>query len=109
MELMSSFLDSKTCMKRGITLQCANWGGKNAPSWQIMHGMLFSEREKTTRIAGNLGTIIIIAYHLRRVRLDYQPPAGSTFLSEQTSNQPAVLFSRNKSAPASRFFLKKKL
>jgi hypothetical protein len=92
MELMSSFLDSKTCMKRGITLQCANWGGKNAPSWQIMHGMLFSEREKTTRIAGNLGTIIIIAYHLRRVRLDYQPPAGSTFLSEQTSNQPAVPF-----------------
>jgi Tfp pilus assembly protein PilV len=35
--------------------------------------------------------------------LAYQPPANSTFLSEQatvTSNQPAVLFSQNKSAPA---------
>jgi hypothetical protein len=39
---------------------------------------------------------------LRPVRLTYQPPASSTFLSEQTStsNQPAVLFSQNKSAPA---------
>jgi hypothetical protein len=34
------------------------------------------------------------------VRLAYQPPASSTFLSEQTSNQPAVLFSQNKPAPA---------
>jgi hypothetical protein len=34
------------------------------------------------------------------VRLAYQPPASSTFLSEQTSNQPAVLFSQNKSASA---------
>jgi hypothetical protein len=36
------------------------------------------------------------------VRLAYQPPANSTFLSQQisTSNQPAVLFSQNKSAPA---------
>jgi hypothetical protein len=34
--------------------------------------------------------------------LAYQPPASSTFLSEQptTSNQPAVLFSQNKPAPA---------
>jgi hypothetical protein len=36
------------------------------------------------------------------VRLAYQPPASSTFLSEQTttSNQPIVLVSQNKSAPA---------
>jgi hypothetical protein len=34
------------------------------------------------------------------VRSVYQPPASSTFLSEQTSNQPAVLFSQNKSPPA---------
>jgi hypothetical protein len=34
------------------------------------------------------------------VRLAYQSPASSTFLSEQTSNQPAVLFSQNKPAPA---------
>jgi hypothetical protein len=34
------------------------------------------------------------------VRLAYQPSASSTFLSQQTSNQPAVLFSQNKSAPA---------
>jgi hypothetical protein len=32
--------------------------------------------------------------------LAYQPPASSTFLSEQSSNQPVVLFSQNKSAPA---------
>jgi hypothetical protein len=33
--------------------------------------------------------------------LAYQPPASSTFLSEQISHQqPAVLFSKNKSAPA---------
>jgi hypothetical protein len=38
---------------------------------------------------------------MRLVRLAYQPPASSTFLSEQTStsNQPAVLFSQNKPAP----------
>jgi hypothetical protein len=36
------------------------------------------------------------------VRLAYLPPASSTFLSEQTSysNQPTVLFSQNKPAPA---------
>jgi hypothetical protein len=38
------------------------------------------------------------------VRLAYQPPASSTFLSQQTShllsNQSAVLFSQNKPAPA---------
>jgi hypothetical protein len=34
------------------------------------------------------------------VRSAYQSPASSTFLSEQTSNQPAVLFSQNKPAPA---------
>jgi hypothetical protein len=34
----------------------------------------------------------------RPVRLAYQPPASSTFISEQTSNQPAVLFSQNKPA-----------
>jgi hypothetical protein len=28
------------------------------------------------------------------------PPANTTFLSEQTSNQPTILFSQNKSAPA---------
>jgi hypothetical protein len=33
-------------------------------------------------------------------RLAYQPPASITFLSEQTSHQPAVLFSHNKSALA---------
>jgi hypothetical protein len=32
--------------------------------------------------------------------LAYQPPANSTFISEQTSHQPAVLFSQNKPAPA---------
>jgi hypothetical protein len=34
--------------------------------------------------------------------LAYQPPANSTFLSEQTStsNQPVVLFSQTKPAPA---------
>jgi hypothetical protein len=32
--------------------------------------------------------------------LAYQPPASSTFLSQQTSHQPAVLFSQNKPAPA---------
>jgi hypothetical protein len=35
---------------------------------------------------------------LRPVRLTYQPPASSTFISEQISNQPAVVFSQNKSA-----------
>jgi hypothetical protein len=34
------------------------------------------------------------------IRSAYQPPAICTFLSEQTSNQPAVLFSQNKPAPA---------
>jgi hypothetical protein len=34
------------------------------------------------------------------VRSAYQPPASSAFLSEQTSNQPAVLFSQNKPASA---------
>jgi hypothetical protein len=37
---------------------------------------------------------------LLRISLAYQPPASSTFISEQTSNQSAVLFSQNKSAPA---------
>jgi hypothetical protein len=32
--------------------------------------------------------------------LAYQSPASSTLLSEQTSDQPAVLFSQNKSAQA---------
>jgi hypothetical protein len=38
----------------------------------------------------------------RPVRLAYQPPASSTFLSEQTSHQQptTVLFSQNKPAPA---------
>jgi hypothetical protein len=37
----------------------------------------------------------------RPVRLAYQPPANSTFLSEQISHQqqPTVIFSQNKSAP----------
>jgi hypothetical protein len=37
---------------------------------------------------------------LLRISLAYQPPASSTFISEQTSNQPTVLFSQNKSGPA---------
>jgi hypothetical protein len=37
---------------------------------------------------------------LRPVHLAYQPPANSTFISEQTSNQPTTLFSQNKPAPA---------
>jgi hypothetical protein len=39
---------------------------------------------------------------LRLVRLASQPQVSSTFLSEQTttSNQPTLLFSHNKSAPA---------
>jgi hypothetical protein len=36
----------------------------------------------------------------RPVRLAYRPPASSTFLSEQTSHQPALLFSQNNPAPA---------
>jgi hypothetical protein len=32
------------------------------------------------------------------VRSAYQPPASSTFLSEQISHQPAVFFSQNKPA-----------
>jgi hypothetical protein len=32
--------------------------------------------------------------------LAYQPPDSNTFISEKTSNQPVVLFSQNKSAPA---------
>jgi hypothetical protein len=38
----------------------------------------------------------------RPVRLAYQPPANSTFLSEKpvTGNQPTLLFSQNKPAPA---------
>jgi hypothetical protein len=32
--------------------------------------------------------------------LAYQSPASSIFLSEQTSHQPALLFSQNKPAPA---------
>jgi hypothetical protein len=37
---------------------------------------------------------------LHPVGLAYQPPVSSIFLSEQTSHQPAVLFSQNKPAPA---------
>jgi hypothetical protein len=40
---------------------------------------------------------------LQPVRLAYQPPASSTFFcinKPATSNQPTVLFSQNKSAPA---------
>jgi hypothetical protein len=45
------------------------------------------------------------AQEYQPVRSAYQPPASSTFLSERTSpatsrNQPAVLFSQNKPAPA---------
>jgi hypothetical protein len=36
----------------------------------------------------------------RPIRLAYQPTASSTFLSQQTSHQPTVLFSQNKPAPA---------
>jgi hypothetical protein len=36
----------------------------------------------------------------RPVRLAYQPPASSTFLSQQTSHQQPVLFSQNKPTPA---------
>jgi hypothetical protein len=38
------------------------------------------------------------APHLHPVLLVYQPPANSTFLSEQTSHQPALFFSQNKPA-----------
>jgi hypothetical protein len=40
--------------------------------------------------------------NLRPVHLAYQPPASSTFSQNEPtiSNQPAVLFSQNKSAPA---------
>jgi hypothetical protein len=38
--------------------------------------------------------------NLQSVRSAYQPPTNSTFLSEQTNHQPAVLFSQNKPAPA---------
>jgi hypothetical protein len=34
------------------------------------------------------------------VRLAYQPPANSIFLSEQTNHQPAIHLSQNKPAPA---------
>jgi hypothetical protein len=34
----------------------------------------------------------------RPVRLAYQPPVNSTFLSEQTSNQATLLFSQHKPA-----------
>jgi hypothetical protein len=34
------------------------------------------------------------------VRLAYQPPANSIFLSEQTNHQPAIHLSHNKPAPA---------
>jgi hypothetical protein len=40
----------------------------------------------------------------RPVGLAYKPPASSTFLSEQISHQPTVLFSQNKSAPAISLF-----
>jgi hypothetical protein len=36
--------------------------------------------------------------------LAYQPSASSTFLSEQISHQPAVLFSQNKSAINQQYF-----
>jgi hypothetical protein len=42
----------------------------------------------------------LICIRMQLVRLSYQPPASSTFLSQQTSHQPAVLFSQNKLAPA---------
>jgi hypothetical protein len=32
---------------------------------------------------------------IRPIRLAYQPPASSTFLSEQTSHQSTVLFSQH--------------
>jgi hypothetical protein len=32
---------------------------------------------------------------IRHIRLAYQPPASSIFLLEQTSHQPAVLFSQH--------------
>jgi hypothetical protein len=41
-----------------------------------------------------------VAGNQKPVRLVYQPPANSVFLSEQISHQQPVLFSHNKSAPA---------
>jgi hypothetical protein len=34
-----------------------------------------------------IALIIVETFHLHPVRLAYQPPASSTFLSEQTSHQ----------------------
>jgi hypothetical protein len=42
---------------------------------------------------------LLTCYPARPVRLVYQPPVNGTFISEQTSNQPTVLFSQNKPAP----------
>jgi hypothetical protein len=58
--------------------------------WCSRHVQRLSPEEKIT--------------HKRPVRLAYQPPASSTFLSEQISHQqqisqPTVLFSQNKPAP----------
>jgi hypothetical protein len=33
--------------------------------------------------------------NIRPVRLAYEPPANSIFLSEQTNHQPALLFSQH--------------
>jgi hypothetical protein len=54
------------------------------------------------RIKGVFGTASRVVFDIRRVGLAYQPPASSTFLSEQTNHQqPAsILFSQNKPAPA---------
>jgi hypothetical protein len=43
---------------------------------------------------------LLIVFGMQPVRSAYQPPASSTFLSERTSHQLAVLFSQNKPAPA---------
>jgi hypothetical protein len=51
---------------------------------------------------GQLARLDLKPSNVRPVRLAYQPPANSTFLSEQISHQQSVssTFSQNKSASA---------
>jgi hypothetical protein len=54
----------------------------------------------------------LVFQNFRPVRLAYQPPAGSTFFSQNkpaTSNQPAVLLSQNKPATSQTNRLRKRV
>jgi hypothetical protein len=44
--------------------------------------------------------IMKLHWHLRSVRLAYQQPASSIFLSKQINHQQPLLFSQNNPAPA---------